>query len=255
MNYRTAKWSEVVQHEFGFDWNIPYNMPFPRPLPMADRVIETTVPVETESGPLNCAVWSPNGEPLQRPLVLLGHGGTGHKKSPYLVWFAMRLVTDYNLVAAAIDHLPQHGDRGGVSNIRNAIDWTGASATFDEAIDSIVDDWQETIRTLVNPGISAAAFGKWGIEGTEELREIFPDEFPEVVNRHKKDAPQLKCAIHYSINMDDNLFMQSGQIDLFNRLGSSRKVLWAEPGNHVAESYNSIAYQLQFLGDTLTDNQ
>ena len=96
-------------------------MPFPRPLPMADRVIETTVPVETESGPLNCVVWSPNGEPLQRQLVLLGHGGTGHKKSPYLVWFAMRLVTDYNFVAAAIDHLPQHGDRGGVSNIRNAV--------------------------------------------------------------------------------------------------------------------------------------
>ena len=283
MNYHTAKWSEVVQHEFGFDWNIPYNTPFPRPLPMADRVIETTVPVETKSGTLDCVVWSPNGEPLQRPLVLLGHGGTGHKKSPYLVWFAMRLVTDYNFVAAAIDHLPQHGDRGGISNIRNTVDWTGASATFDEAIDSIVDDWQATIRTLVNrievdetkigywghsggtlmgipllaktPGISAAALGKWGLEGTDELREIFPDEFPEVVNRHKKDAPQLNCAIHYSINMDDNLFMQSGQIDLFNRLGSSRKVLWAEPGDHVAESYNSVAYQLQFLGDTLTDNQ
>ena len=104
------------------------------------------------------------------------------------------------------------------------------------------------------PGVSAAALGKWGIEGAEELKEIFRDEFPEVVNRHKRDASQLSCAIHYLINMDDNLFTQSGQIDLFNRLGSSRKVFWGEPGDHVAESYNSIAYQLQFLGDTLTDN-
>ena len=194
----------------------------------------------------------------------------------------MRLVTDHNFVAAAIDHLPQYGDRGGNSDIRSSVDWKGASATFDEAIDSIVKDWQATIRTLVKqievdetkigywghsggtlmgipllaktPGVSAAALGKWGIEGTEELKEIFRDEFPEVVNRHKRDAPQLSCAIHYLINMDDNLFTQSGQIDLFNRLGSSRKVFWGEPGDHVAESYNSIAYQLQFLGDTLTDN-
>ena len=283
MNYRTAKWSEVVHHEFGFDWNISYNTPFPRPLPMADRVIETTVPVETESGPLNCVVWSPNGEPLQRPLVLLGHGGSGHKKSPYLVWFAMRLVTDYNFVAAAIDHLPQPGDRGGVSDIRTSVDWTGSSETFDEAIDSIVDYWQATIRTLVNrievdetkigywgysggtlmgipllaktPGISAAALGKWGLEAKPELTEIFDEEFPIVAARHKRDASGLKCPIHYLINMDDNLFTQCGQIELFNRLGSYRKALWAEPGDHVAESYNSVAYQLQFLGDTLTDKQ
>ena len=38
------------------------------------------------------------------------------------------------------------------------------------------------------PGVSAAALGKWGIEGTEELKEIFRDEFPEVVNRHTRDA-------------------------------------------------------------------
>ena len=282
MNYHTAKWSEIVQHEFGFDWNISYNTPLPHPLPMPDAVVESSVQIETESGHLNCAVWSPKGEPIQRPLVLLGHGGAGHKKSPYLVWFTMRLVTDHDFVAAAIDHLPQHGDRGGTSDIRSSVDWKGASATFDEAIDSIVKDWQATIRTLVKrievdetkigywghsggtlmgipllaktPGVSAAALGKWGIEGTEELKEIFRDEFPEVVNRHKRDASQLSCAIHYLINMDDNLFTQSGQIDLFNRLGSSRKVFWGEPGDHVAESYNSIAYQLQFLGDTLTDN-
>ena len=282
MNYHIAKWSEVVQHEFGFDWNIPYNTPFPRLLPMEERVVETTVPVETESGLLNCVVWSPGGEPLQRPLVLLGHGGTGHKKSPYLVWFALRLVTDYNIVAAAIDHLPQHGDRGGVSDIRTSVDWTGSSATFDEVIDLIVDDWQATLRTLINkiefdetkigywghsggtlmgipllaktPGITAAALGKWGLEAKPELNEIFnDDEFPIVAARHKRDASFITCPIHYLINMDDNLFTQSGQIDLFNRLGSSRKVLWAEPGDHIAESYNSIAYQLKFLGDTLKE--
>ena len=207
MNYHTAKWSEVVQHEFGFDWNIPYNTPLPHPLPMPEAVVESSVQIETESGHLNCAVWSPKGEPIQRPLVLLGHSGAGHKKSPYLVWFAMRLVTDHDFVAAAIDHLPQHGDRGGIGDIRSSVDWKGASATFDEAIDSIVKDWQATIRTLVKrievdetkigywghsggtlmgipllaktPGVSAAALGKWGIEGTDELKEIFRDEFPE----------------------------------------------------------------------------
>ena len=282
MNYHTAKFSEVVQHEFGFDCNLPYNPPVPRPLPREERVVEMTVPVETESGVLNCVVWSPDGESLKRPLVLLGHGGTGHKKSPYLVWFALRLVTDYNFVAAAIDHLPQHGDRGGVSDIRTSVDWTGSSATFDEVIDLIVDDWQATLRALIKkievdetkigywghsggtlmgipllaktPGITAAALGKWGLEAKPELNEIFDDdEFPIVAARHKRDASFITCPIHYLINMDDNLFTQSGQIDLFNRLGSSRKALWAEPGDHISESYSSIAYQLKFLGDTLKE--
>ena len=48
MNYNTAKFTEVVQHEFGFDYNLSYNTPFPRPLPMEERVVEKTVPVEKE---------------------------------------------------------------------------------------------------------------------------------------------------------------------------------------------------------------
>jgi predicted alpha/beta-fold hydrolase len=56
-------------------------------------------------------LWTPDGgEAVNRPLVLLGHGGGRHKKDPEISALAHRLVTECGHAAVCVD-VPAHGDR------------------------------------------------------------------------------------------------------------------------------------------------
>ena len=55
-------------------------------------------------------VWTPQGALGPRPLVLIGHGGTQHKRIDNVLALARRLVRHHGYAAVAID-APEHGDR------------------------------------------------------------------------------------------------------------------------------------------------
>jgi len=68
---------------------------------------EFTVTVEGRKVPV--ALWTPEKPAGKKPLVLVGHGGSGHKKSQ-LVLDMLPLVTQHGYSVAAIDG-PVHGAR------------------------------------------------------------------------------------------------------------------------------------------------
>ena len=53
-------------------------------------------------------LWSPASDSEHAPLVLMGHGGGLHKKTPGLLARARHVVTTYGFTVAAID-APGHG--------------------------------------------------------------------------------------------------------------------------------------------------
>src|SRR5580698_1472015 len=55
-------------------------------------------------------LWLPEGATGPRPTVLIGHGGTQHKRVPNVLSLARRLVRHQGYAAVAID-APGHGDR------------------------------------------------------------------------------------------------------------------------------------------------
>src|SRR5205823_4093805 len=55
-------------------------------------------------------LWSPDGATTPGPLVLIGHGGSQHKRVPNVLALARRLVRHLGYAAVAID-APDHGDR------------------------------------------------------------------------------------------------------------------------------------------------
>jgi pimeloyl-ACP methyl ester carboxylesterase len=55
-------------------------------------------------------LWSPVSGPDHAPLVLMGHGGGLHKKTPALLARARDTVTTWGFTVVAID-APGHGDR------------------------------------------------------------------------------------------------------------------------------------------------
>src|SRR5690349_18025918 len=55
-------------------------------------------------------LWAPESAPDHAPLVLMGHGGGLHKKTPALVARAHDAVSKWGYTVVAID-APGHGDR------------------------------------------------------------------------------------------------------------------------------------------------
>jgi len=65
----------------------------------SDGIVERLFDLDGVPGVL----WSPDGGAGSRPLVLLGHGGGGHKAGPGMAARARRYVTACGFAVAAID--------------------------------------------------------------------------------------------------------------------------------------------------------
>src|SRR5258708_11340947 len=61
-------------------------------------------------GEIPGVLWTPEGAAGTRPLILMGHGGGQHKKTPGIVARAHRFVAECGFAVAAVD-VPGHGDR------------------------------------------------------------------------------------------------------------------------------------------------
>ena len=73
-------------------------------------LLETEFTVQVEDRSVPVALWEPAAPKGPVPLVLVGHGGNGHKKQDYVAAVARGLAKHHGIAAAAIDG-PVHGDR------------------------------------------------------------------------------------------------------------------------------------------------
>src|SRR5207244_9277306 len=74
-------------------------------------ICERGFTVERQGQTIPAVVWHPAAPSGPRPLVLMGHGGSGHKRNERMVMLGRLFAGDYGWYAAAIDG-PTHGARG-----------------------------------------------------------------------------------------------------------------------------------------------
>lgn len=192
-----------------------------------------------------------------RPLVLLGHGGSGSKEEDYIVALARRLVRHRGFAACAIDG-PVHGDRrppdpagepppDGLVLLEFSQRWSlDGSLT-----DLVVADWRAVLDALVaeraaGGGPALGPVGYWGLSmGTIFGLPLVAAE-PRIVvavlglmgmtgptrDRIAADAPAVTCPVLFLAQWDDELFPLSRALELFAALGSTDKRLHAHPGRH-----------------------
>ena len=104
-----------------------------------------TVPCKDRSIP--GVLWTPEGSTAPTPLVLIGHGGSGHKREDHLVALARRFVRHNTIAAATIDG-PVHGDRE-PEELRSApLEKRRKHLVGDRVTDSMVEDWKATLDAL-----------------------------------------------------------------------------------------------------------
>jgi dienelactone hydrolase len=198
-------------------------------------------------------LWRPRleGRP---PLVLVGHGGGGHKNDEFIVRMTESLV-QRGIAALAID-APFHGDRAipadgqrsyldhmaaqGLTDVyEEAIaDWCAALDAADEtgAVDttrvgfiglSMGSNFGFPICAQLGPRLRCAVLGKLGLATAPGFPSIVAAPAAVIDAAQKLTAPVL---MH--MQWDDEVFTRDGQLALFDVIGSPDKQLRARPGRH-----------------------
>src|SRR5215475_9953189 len=100
-----------------------------------------------ETGIVPGILWTPAQQDRPVPLVLMGHGGSGHKRSDRHLLLGRRFAGVSQMAAAAIDG-PYHGDRVPAQLDRRQFQEMMAAAGVDKVTDGMVDDWSATLEAL-----------------------------------------------------------------------------------------------------------
>ena len=212
-------------------------------------------------------LWTPAGAAGPAPLVLLGHGGAGHKRDDSRLDHA-RAYAASGLAAAAIDG-PFHGDRAPAEPGERAYDAALA--------DSMVADWRATLDALTAlddvdggrvayggvsmgtmfglPFIAADGRVRAAVLGLCGLRERPGGEGDVdggLYARLAADAPRLDCPVLFVMQWDDELFPRDSVLALYDALGSPDKRLVANPGGHAETPPHVRALTHAFLVEALT---
>jgi len=221
-------------------------------------VTERDFTVEGASDPVPGVLWTPEEPPTggPRPLVLLGHGGTQHKRVPNITSLARRLVRHHGIAAAAID-LPYHGDR--MSEEERALSREDRRRRMRERMRSeqghqaasqrAVDDWTRTLDALqAQDGVGAGPVGYWGVSmGTRygvplvaaepRIRAAVLGLFgwaegPRLAG-YDDEARRIGVPLLFLVQWDDEVAARDYALALFDLFGSTTKTLHANPGRHV----------------------
>jgi dienelactone hydrolase len=221
------------------------NLTWTNPIATSVGVTERGFMVAAHGRTVPGVVWQPAGRAGMRPLVLMGHGGRGHKRNERMVALGHLFASRHGFHAAAIDG-PVHGDRGGLTDpTQPAHREMWQQPNF---MRHMIEDWRATLDALLElPEVDAGRIGYWGVSmGTMfGLPFVATDRRVKVavlgkagmsgtsvarsgIDAHfRAYAPELTVPVLFTMQWDDERFERAGQLELFDRLGSRDKRLHA----------------------------
>jgi len=110
-------------------------------------VTERRFDVVRETGLVPGILWTPAQQEHPVPLVLMGHGGSGHKRADRQLLLGRRFAGVMQMAAVAIDG-PLHGDRVPEQLDRRQYQERMAAMGVDRVTNGMVDDWRATLNAL-----------------------------------------------------------------------------------------------------------
>ncbi len=229
----------------------------------ADGVLERGFVVEVAGRRVPGIVWTPAAADGPRPLVLIGHGATAHKRYGYVLSLARELARGHGFAAVAIDGAG-HGDRRPSPGDDDMVifgdfltEWSREGAT-----DDAVADWRATLDAVRDlPEVGDGPVGYWGLSmGTiYGVPLAAADRRVQVAvfglmglvgptrERMAADARDLACPVLFIQQWDDSLIPRDSVFELFDALGSLDKRLHASPGEHAAVPAEEFVFSARFL--------
>ncbi len=219
------------------------------PATSSNEVIEREFTVGEVPGVL----WSPASVSGRVPLVLLGHGGGNHKRSPAMTGRAHRLVTGGGFAVAVID-APAHGGRplmaideqeqAAMQQAMAAGEPVGPIVVRYNAqlAERAVPEWRATLDALQErPEIGPdGPVGYWGLNMATAIgvplvaaepritAAVFGLFWPSLI----ETARQITVPVEFDLQWDDEHIDRPGALALFDAFASKEKTLHANAGRH-----------------------
>jgi dienelactone hydrolase len=204
-------------------------------------------------GEIPGVLWTPAGAAGTRPLILMGHGGGQHKKTPGIVARARRFVTECGFAAAAVD-VPAHGDRPKDEEYDRIATANQARVAAGEELAPLMASFQALVARQTVPEwravlvavqeldhVGAGPVGYWGVSLGCGLGVPFVAAEPRVraavlglggVLSSAGAAARVTVPVEFLVAWDDERVPRAQSLALFDAFASTEKTLHANPGKH-----------------------
>jgi cephalosporin-C deacetylase-like acetyl esterase len=233
------------------------------------QVVTRDFYTHTQGREVPASIWMPQQTSQSLPLILVGHGGSGHKRSQLVQDVANALLDDFEVAVVAIDG-PVHGSRREVFNDGPAVRqefrdlWSSGMS-----VDPMVDDWMSCIDYLCQmPEIDSTKIGWYGISmGTAYgIPLVARDQrikaaalgmwgtCREPSQRLKEDAEKIEIPVLFQVKEQDEIFTPKGQQELYELITSQDKTWKSYPGGHTDPKDQQLSDIVQFLMRNLKDH-
>jgi pimeloyl-ACP methyl ester carboxylesterase len=206
--------------------------------------------------------WRPEAADGPTATILIGHGGTQHKRVPNVLGLARRFVRHLGVTVIALD-APGHGDRitdpaaaeAARERLQSRIaERRGMDLSPEEAKAWVartsggVREWKALVDELEASGTHNGRLGYWGVSMGTAIGLPFVAAEPRVQaavlglaglnNRpggedFEAAARSLTIPILFVFQWDDELMSRESGLALFDAIGSKEKTMHVNPGGHV----------------------
>ncbi|HZK99950.1 MAG TPA: hypothetical protein VFC47_08610 [Caulobacteraceae bacterium] len=222
---------------------------------VTERLFDLTVAGERVPG----VVWAPEAAEGPRPLVLMGHGGSQHKKIGSLAARARGYARRLGYAVAAID-APGHGDRVSrdeamalsreiAARVRDGAPMRDDfAASMAMRVRQAVPEWKAALDAVQSLDfVGRGKVGYWGVSMGTALGVPFVAQEPRIgaavfglaglrpgASAMAEAAARITIPVEFIFQWDDAIASRESGLALFDAFGSKEKTMHANPGGHLA---------------------
>ncbi len=221
------------------------------------RTFELSVDGQTVPG----VIWSPEAAKGPRPLVLMGHGGSQHKKTAGIVARARTYARKFGYATLAID-APGHGDRIsreqsetlGRETLARVRGETAAPMNperlrlMGQRSQTAVPEWKAALDAVQSLDFVGAGgpVGYWGVSMGTAIGVPFVAAEPRITAavfglaglregqaEFEAAAKTINIPLQFVFQWEDAVAPREAGIALFNAFASTEKTMHINPGGHM----------------------
>jgi pimeloyl-ACP methyl ester carboxylesterase len=230
---------------------------------IGEGVVERRFDLDVDRRLVPGILWTPSDVTGPRPIVLVGHGATRHKRIDHIVALARTLVRRHQFAVTAID-CPAHGERRAdpdADEIQVFADFL-AEWSRPGSVDDMIAEWAATLEAVrALDDVGDGPVGYWGLSMGTIFGLPFTAAEPRVQvavfglmglvgptrERLAADAAKVNCPVLFIQQWDDQLLPRPEVLALFDALATVDKRLHAHPGDHSSVPVEEVEFSINFL--------
>jgi len=229
---------------------------------IVDGVVQRDFDIAVAGETVPCVIWAAEGARRPRPLIVMGHGGSQHKKTLGIRTRAGEYARNLGYATLAVD-APGHGDRISRKQAARLAEEVGARVMgradarpmdpsrlkmMVERSRQVVPEWKaalDAVQELDFVG-GEGPVGYWGLSMGTAFGVPFVAAEPRIkcavfglaglrpgATEFEAAARSITVPLQFAFQWDDAVAPRENGIALFEAFGSTQKTMHVNPGGHI----------------------